>query len=290
MRRLNAGAVGLLLVLCCVGTAHGFVITFPPGTDVSGTINDKFGHGTGFTDRLPGTGESLPANDPNLDLSANPGRLTIHSTPDFLPNPVSNPALAEAIGVLLPNPGANDITISVGLRDVHLNEWSDRLGLYVASSSGGDVLIGGVHMEHQWQYGPPGLYQYFFTEYVNGLSIPDHYFITPAPYPPIGTPGIWENGDDIDLTLSRTGGLWKISWNDLTKASQGESPSWAVSDLDNQDLYVGVHYVNARVAVSSTSEIEYFSVTVPEPSTLVLLGMGAISLLAYVWRRRKQTA
>ena len=30
--------------------------------------------------------------------------------------------------------------------------------------------------------------------------------------------------------------------------------------------------------------------TAPEPSALVLLGIGAISLLAHVWRRRKQTA
>jgi PEP-CTERM motif len=33
-----------------------------------------------------------------------------------------------------------------------------------------------------------------------------------------------------------------------------------------------------------------FSVTLPEPSTLALLGVGAISLLGYGWRRRKGTA
>jgi hypothetical protein len=280
MRRLTVSVLGMLLVLSGVGTARGVVITFPPSNDVPGTIKDNYGHGTGFTDRLPGSGGSLPANDPNLDLSANPGRLTIHSTPDYWPNPVHNPALAEAIGVLLPNPGTNDITIGVGLRNVHLNDWSDQLGLYVAPSGGGDVLRAALHMELQYQYGPSGLRQYLFTDDSN------QYFVTPAPYPPIGTPGIWDNGDDIDLTLSRTGSLWKMLWNDLTNASQGESPSWTVSGLDNQDLYVGIYYVNPRNPFSSTSEIEYFS-AVPEPSTLVLLGVGAIGLLGYAWRRRR---
>jgi uncharacterized repeat protein (TIGR03803 family) len=32
-----------------------------------------------------------------------------------------------------------------------------------------------------------------------------------------------------------------------------------------------------------------FSIAIPEPSALVLLGIGAASLLAYVWRRRKRT-
>jgi DNA-binding beta-propeller fold protein YncE len=39
------------------------------------------------------------------------------------------------------------------------------------------------------------------------------------------------------------------------------------------------------VSDSSNNRIVHF--TIPEPSTLVLLGMGAVSLLAYAWRRRR---
>jgi hypothetical protein len=30
--------------------------------------------------------------------------------------------------------------------------------------------------------------------------------------------------------------------------------------------------------------------SVPEPSTVALLGMGAVGLLGFAWRRRKRTA
>ena len=33
---------------------------------------------------------------------------------------------------------------------------------------------------------------------------------------------------------------------------------------------------------------EIFMTTIPEPTTLVLLDMGAVGLLTYAWRRRKR--
>ena len=42
--------------------------------------------------------------------------------------------------------------------------------------------------------------------------------------------------------------------------------------------------------VNVSAQITYDYTPVPEPSTFVLLGIGAISLLAYAWRRRTRTA
>jgi hypothetical protein len=61
---------------------------------------------------------------------------------------------------------------------------------------------------------------------------------------------------------------------------------------------IGNPYPRGQVYVNdafddSNSDYDYafktFS-TVPEPSTIILLGIGAMSLLAYVWRQRRQMA
>ncbi len=44
------------------------------------------------------------------------------------------------------------------------------------------------------------------------------------------------------------------------------------------------------VSVPKGYIVEYNTNPIPEPSTLVLLGMGAVGLATYAWRRRKRTA
>jgi len=40
--------------------------------EVPGTIKDTNGLGSGFTHQLPKSGDSIPENDPNLNLTTNP--------------------------------------------------------------------------------------------------------------------------------------------------------------------------------------------------------------------------
>ncbi len=67
--------------------------------------------------------------------------------------------------------------------------------------------------------------------------------------------------------------------------SDGRMP-WADLTLSGSTLYG----MTGAGGTNDVGTIFSLAVTVPEPSTLVLVGIGAISLLSYAWRRRKRTA
>jgi hypothetical protein len=68
-----------------------------------------------------------------------------------------------------------------------------------------------------------------------------------------------------------------------------ESLTWTADQVYDPGTLVMVH-CSAWPGTSTTWVESLVYTPVPEPSTLVLLAIGAIGLLGYAWRRRKQTA
>jgi PEP-CTERM motif len=99
------------------------------------------------------------------------------------------------------------------------------------------------------------------------------------------------NGDTVQLTLSRSNGLFTLSWQDLTNPGvSGSSPALSFPWLNSfDDLYVGVMYLQPYDTVESRSQLSYFSesVSTPEPASVTLLGLGLTCLMGYAWRRRR---
>ena len=93
----------------------------------------------------------------------------------------------------------------------------------------------------------------------------------------------------FDIALA-AGPHWLYD-SDLTVGDQGPAPTSAqfnsvLSSLEG--LYIMADW---RGPGSDLCEMDnVVMTTAPEPSTVVLLGVGAISLLGYAWRRRKRAA
>jgi hypothetical protein len=234
---------------------------------------------------MPRTGGALPTNDPNLDLSARPGFLQITASYSDINNGGSNLGIAEAPGVFLHGIGTQDLAISTLVSGVNVLN-ANQFWLYVATPTN-DTLRAGLHNGGNFPD------QYIFVENWSGTGFSD--FI------PFGSgTGLWATGDDIVLTLSRTDGLWSLSWNNLNNPSlNGAFPGVSLPWLDSSpDLYVGVSAENPSQGgfPRATFDIAYFTVTtpsttVPEPSVFALFAAGVICLFGYSsfqsWKSKK---
>lgn len=254
-------------VVAFASPVHGLNLTLEFDAPVPGTIADANGLGTGFTDRLTGTGGLIPANDPNLDLVSSPGKLLLTSVrSDFNHGNGLGRNLdqLEAPGFFLPGVGSRDLAISAVFENVAVPNLSDQLLLYAAVDEN-TILRAGVH---------EGNVYHFTINMGAGDSTP---LLSP--------PNSFATGDDIQLTLARTGGLWSISWLNLSDNKQGVlglSLPW----LDaSGDLYLGVHAANARSNTSFVAEIDRVTVNVvPEPQAI---GLALIGAAAFVAARRR---
>jgi hypothetical protein len=97
------------------------------------------------------------------------------------------------------------------------------------------------------------------------------------------------SGDPINVTLTYNGSLLDESLLD-TKTSASYSTSYLVLTKFPTVLGGSTAYVGLTANTTGTID-QYFSnfqfSAIPEPSTFALLGVGAVSLLGYGWRRRR---
>lgn len=255
-----------ILSVCPLRSSLGITLTFD--SPVPGTILDSAGLGTGFTHRLPGTGATLPADDPNMTLRTETGELDLRSTNADINGGGINLGQLEAPGFLLPNVGSVDVSLSAEFRNVRVTGLSDQLLLYFGDSAS-NVVRAGMHESNVY------------------LIIANRGAFDTFPFAS-GTDA-FTTGDDIVLNFGRSNGLWQLSWQNLTNPTKsGASPQVSIPWLDAiNDLYAGVMACNARSGTSFTASLH--SVTaVPEPSTWVMVAGGIACVSWGVWRRRKR--
>jgi len=93
--------------------------------------------------------------------------------------------------------------------------------------------------------------------------------------------GVWSGSfsNTLDLTLSS-------SWNPTFISNNGGSTSTAEAALAAA-MEAGEAYWNIHSTALPGGEIRGFLTPVPEPSTLALVGLGAVGLAARVWSKRR---
>ncbi len=260
-RRLLLGVPALLLVqvlvLCWAdgplpglaqppGMATVTALTF--GGPVPGTIADTSCAGTGFTHRMVGTGGSVPACDPGLNLASSPGRLAVTSSHFDINGGGINLGIAETLGVRLSGVGTLDFSVSALFRDVHISEPSDQLQVYVATDAS-QVFRAGPHYS-------------LGREFILAQSLSG----TDFGWQTVGT---FAEGDDVRVTITRTGGSnFAVTYENLSNPGASASDSVTFHWLDFAiDLDVGVLYANnAGRALDNpkTSEVDEFRVYVAD--------------------------
>jgi probable HAF family extracellular repeat protein len=145
--------------------------------------------------------------------------------------------------------------------------------------------------------GGPGYWKFATksnAEPINTLLTPDPgnhaNFISATSQRTIGSPyymtvvGDFENTPGPYGAFDQAGNVWE--WDELV---QGSGRGMRGSSWDNLPGYLPSSFRSTgNVPTTEGYEIGLRVASVPEPSTFVLLGMGAVGLLGFAWRRRRR--
>jgi hypothetical protein len=213
-----------------------------------GGIGDQAGLGTGLTHRLPGTGETLAAHDPNLRLNRALAQLELTTTNSDL-NTRYKLGHGEYLGLHLADlgfTGPEDFAVTVTIPNIPALGAVGQFGLYAGTQS--DRTIRGGLIGHE----EPGQYTQFLVKNDNGCDLPD-----------ICKVGLLSTGTDLRLTLKRTAGRYALTVENLTRGSTSTLTIRHPEFLDDaRDLYVGLFGANTQSEIRKTLIFKNFQATV----------------------------
>jgi regulation of enolase protein 1 (concanavalin A-like superfamily) len=201
-------------------------------SSVPGTIQDAVGNGTGLTVRLPGTGSSLPSDDPNLNLDTADGELVVTSTNSDLNGQYQLDG-GEYLGSSLADlgfTGQENFKVQITVLNTQYSEDYDQFGIYIGTDSahvfrtGWSILDNkriAISVDNNGGFDSRGIF--------NGSL---------APVP----------GDNVVLTVARMNGNYSVNISNLTNPQRsGRLPVQQPLFLESAtNLYVGIFAANAQ--------------------------------------------
>lgn len=221
-----------------VNQVRRFNLTFDAAA-TSG-LQDSTGLPTGFSTRLPGTGNAIGALDPNLRLNTTNGTLELSSTQsDFFGQ--ANLASASMPGVKLSDfgfTGSEDFAVTAVFRPLTTLEFIDQVGLYVGATSNfmtrADTIVFAAPERHS-------------AHTQNGADYDGRFY------------GFGLNAaDGMTITISRAAGTWRYLIDDLEW-----NPLSAPTFLDGRsDLVAGVFAITPLNANRKTIEVDSYTLVV----------------------------
>ena len=201
------------------------------GHEVPGSLKDAEGRGIGLTHRLPGTGTALPVNDPNLRLEPAQRVLLLTTTRSDL-NTQDRIATGEYLGFRLSDlgfTGQEDFEISTTIPKIPGLDVVGQFGLYVGTESASSIRGGMLSLDQ------PDRYHVFLVNNSQGIDKEPNEI------------GLMTTGDDLRLALRRTGGLYSLAVENLTRGSSNALTVTHPAFLDGrQDLYAGLFGATPR--------------------------------------------
>lgn len=225
-----------------------------------GGILDAQGAGTGFPLRLTGTGGSLPANDPNLDLDTSTGKLTIRSgngtgaNQDF--NGQAGLGTAEALGLQLSSlgyTGSGDFIVSASFDPPPGTAGYDQAGIFIGQNAANLTRAGMITFAGQ---------EHYAVHTTGGGDNNGRFY------------GFGFNGvDGMDVTITRINRNWRyyvnnVEWQPSTDTAGNGIPVDPTGEFGSPnlqslaDLTVGVFAINVVNATSETHTLDNFRVVV----------------------------